>query len=118
MRADLQRGLWLSILLFSMLCGWGTPGGPQPPSLNLAKPVSDLKAVRSANHVTLSWTVPTETTDGAAFRHRGTTKVCNGIDQAQLSLCPALKTLETPTGQKTGSFTTDLSTERSGPNDY
>ena len=69
-------------MLFLISVGCGTPGAPQPPSLNLAKPVSDLKAVRIGNQVNLTWTVPTHTTDNATFRHRGETKIdLSGIYQ-------------------------------------
>ena len=98
--------------------GCGTPGAPQPPSLNLAKPVGDLKAVRTINQVTLTWTVPTETTDGARFRHRGETKICSAINQAGIEQCAAIATLPTPANQKTASFTTDLPSGGTGPNDY
>jgi hypothetical protein len=68
--------------------------------------------------VILTWSVPRETNDGAAFRHRGPTKVCRAIDQFELNRCPVIATLETPTNQKTASFTDDLPADRSGPNDY
>src|SRR5436305_241220 len=104
MRADLRWELCLSILLLPFLYGCGTPGIPQPPSLNLAKPVSDLKATRSENRVTLTWTVPTETTDGAVFRHRGPTKICR-MTEVVLNGCQAIATVETPIGKKTASYT-------------
>ena len=53
------------------ICGCGTPGAPQPPSLEIPKPVTDLKAVRKGDTVTLTWTVPEETTDGILIRKRG-----------------------------------------------
>ncbi len=57
------------VLLF--LAGCGTQGAPQPPSLNIAKAVTDLKAVRKGETVTLTWTAPDETTDGALVHHSG-----------------------------------------------
>lgn len=48
-----------------LLSGCGTPGAPQPPSLRLAEPVADLAAARAGNAVTLTWTNPKKTTDGA-----------------------------------------------------
>lgn len=53
------------------LIACGTPGAPQPPSLNIPKPVTDLTAVRKGNTVTLSWTAPRQTTDGALVHHSG-----------------------------------------------
>jgi hypothetical protein len=105
-------------MLFLISAGCGTPGAPQPPSLNLAKPVSDLKAVRVGNQVNLTWTVPTHTTDNATFRHRGDTKICRAIDQPRVGPCAPIATLPTPANQKTGSFTTDLPSGSAGPADY
>ncbi len=45
------------------LSGCGTPGAPQPPSLNLPDPVGDLKAIRTGDRVTLTWTMPRRNTD-------------------------------------------------------
>ena len=107
----------LSALILVTLCGCGTPGAPQAPSLDLAKPVSDLKATRAGDQVILAWTIPTETTDGAAFRHRGPTKVCRTIGRPQMSQCAAVTTSETP-NQKTTTVTNDLPAGSQGPNDY
>jgi hypothetical protein len=61
----------LICLLIVGLCGCGTPGAPLPPSLGIPKPVTDLKAVRKGDHVTLTWTTPEETTDGELMRKPG-----------------------------------------------
>src|SRR5205085_8428235 len=117
MRADLRWELCLSIFLLPFLFGCGTPGVPQPPSLGLAKPVSDLKGTRSENRVTLTWTVPQETTDGATFRRRGRTRICRALDQQQLNQCSAIATLETP-ASKAASFTDNLPADSTGVDDY
>ena len=101
-----------------LCCACGTPGAPQPPSLNLAQPVSDLKAVRNADEVELTWTVPTETTDGAKFRHRGETKVCAAVDQPRIDQCAPLTTLTTPADQKTASVAIKLPPDKSASTDY
>jgi hypothetical protein len=54
-----------------MLSGCGVPGAPQPPSTGIPKFVGDLKAVRKGDTVTLTWTTPTETTDGELIRKPG-----------------------------------------------
>ena len=54
-----------------LLAGCGTPGAPLPPSLNIPKPVKDLKAVRKGDGVTITWTAPQDTTDGALLKHPG-----------------------------------------------
>jgi hypothetical protein len=51
-------------------------GPPLPPSLELPKPPSDLRATRKANRVTLSWSEPTLTTDRQSVRYIGPTLVC------------------------------------------
>lgn len=70
------------LLLFTtaMLAGCGSPGIPLPPSLNLPKPVSDLRAVRKGSTVTLAWTVPRETTDRQNLRQSGPTIICRGLE--------------------------------------
>jgi len=46
-----------------LLTGCGTPGAPQPPSLNLPDRVTDLSAIRAGNRVSLTWTMPNRNTD-------------------------------------------------------
>ncbi|HEY2393213.1 MAG TPA: fibronectin type III domain-containing protein [Candidatus Angelobacter sp.] len=53
------------------LAGCGVPGAPMPPSLDIPKFVGDLKAVRKGDTVTLTWTMPTETTDAGLIRKPG-----------------------------------------------
>lgn len=79
-----MRAFLLSLSLASLIA-CGTPGAPQPPSLNLPKPVSDLKAVRKGETVTLTWTAPSQTTDGALFRHTGKMVVHRGTNNSQSS---------------------------------
>ena len=67
-------------LVTVFLAGCGTPGVPLPPSLELPKPVTDLHATRKAEKVYLSWSVPTQTTDGQMVRHFGPIQVCRAID--------------------------------------
>ena len=73
----------LRLALFSLtilgVVGCGTPGAPQPPSLHLPKPITDLKAVRKGDKVYLTWTAPTETTDGEGIRSEGTVLVCRAL---------------------------------------
>lgn len=82
------------------LVGCGTPGAPQPPSLGIPKPISDLKAVRKGDTVTLTWTAPTETTDRALIRKPGKMVVSRTAPNPQavatLELEPALKHEKAP----------------------
>lgn len=68
----------LIICLAGLLClaGCASPGAPQPPSLQLARPVDDLSATRKGSSVLLTWTPPTQTTDGANIKKAGQTQIC------------------------------------------
>lgn len=61
-------------------------GPPQPPSLELPKPPSDLRATRKGVRVTLTWTVPSSTTDRQTIRNLGPTSICRGAE-AKLAQC-------------------------------
>jgi hypothetical protein len=65
-----------SVLALIGLVSCGVPGIPKPPSLDLAQPVTDLRAARKGNKVFLFWTAPTETTDNLPLRHPGGTVIC------------------------------------------
>jgi hypothetical protein len=74
----LVGGLWLT--------GCGTPGAPQPPSLNIPKPIRDLQATRKGEVITLTWTNPTETTDGALVKKTGKIFVRRGFVASESSV--------------------------------
>lgn len=65
-----------------MLTACGAPGPPAPPSLELARPVTDLHATRKGDKVILAWTVPAQTTDYLIVRHLGPTRVCRNLQIA------------------------------------
>ncbi|MFB3915859.1 MAG: fibronectin type III domain-containing protein [Terriglobales bacterium] len=88
------------------LTGCGTPGPPQPPSLNLPRPAEDLAATRKGNKVTLAWTPPRKNTDGTNVRvaKLGPARVCRGIEVFPMTQCvqavaeiPASKVASIPT---------------------
>jgi hypothetical protein len=83
--------LMLSAVALLMLVGCATVGPPRPPSLDLPKPPSDLRASRKGDRVLLSWTIPTTTTDRETIRILGPTQICR--DEAELTACG------TPVGQ-------------------
>ena len=72
--------------------GCATPGAPQPPSLNIPKPIGDLAAMRKGDVITLTWTNPTETTDGALLKKTGKVFLRRGFvaseDSAQAPTSP------------------------------
>lgn len=71
----------------------GTPGAPQPPSLQLPRPVEALAAGRKAERVTLYWTAPAETTDGAAVKGPMTARICRSLEHP-MAQCQALHQLD------------------------
>jgi hypothetical protein len=77
------------VLLFPLtvvMFGCGTPGPPLPPSLELPKPVTNLRASRKGEKVTLTWTVPSRTTDLGKITHLGPTRICRSL-RASLNHC-------------------------------
>jgi hypothetical protein len=97
MRAPLV--LILSGLLVCMtvlVSGCGLPGAPQSPSLHIPRPVQDLHAFRKGNSVVLSWTAPTQNTDGTLVRRPGKMIVSRSVgdgaltDIGEVTLQPAL----------------------------
>lgn len=87
--------------MLALTAGCAAPGAPEPPSLELARPVRDLKATRKGNEVHLTWSVPTETTDHHAFRHVGPTQICRSLG-APMHECVRLSELPTPQVETTG----------------
>lgn len=95
--------------------GCGTPGAPQPPSLDIPKPVTDLQAVRKGDQVTLIWSRPTDTTDNALVRKPGKMLVSRRLMGegaplqgpqvvAEVPLVPALQMPEPPPPTATDSL--------------
>jgi hypothetical protein len=75
------RHLWEIFMALALLAsGCGYPGVPLPPELQLPKPVSDLRATRKGDRVSLTWSVPTLTTERQTIRHYGPTLVCRSLD--------------------------------------
>ncbi len=66
----------LGAALAAGLAGCGTPGAPQPPSLNLPEIVTNLSAVRTGNQVALTWTMPRRNTDKLLLKGDVAVRVC------------------------------------------
>jgi len=75
----------LAVSATLMLAACATIGPPQPPSLELPKPPTDLRASRKGDRVNLSWTIPIMTTDRETIRSLGPTLICRG--PGELSAC-------------------------------
>jgi hypothetical protein len=73
------------ILALSALLGCGVPGAPLPPSADIPRFVGDLKAVRKGDTVSLTWTTPTETSDGELIRKPGKMLVQRALRSGQSS---------------------------------
>src|SRR5713101_5810347 len=82
----LPRNLSLVTTLCVLLSGCAQTGPPLPPSLELPKPPSDLRAGRKGNRVTLTWTEPTRTTDRQSVRYLGPTRICRSLE-AEMKEC-------------------------------
>lgn len=67
-------------VLLALLYGCGTPGAPVPPSLQLPRPVSDLRATRVGDTVTIAFTLPDERTDGSRVKRLGTATVVECVE--------------------------------------
>ena len=78
------------------LVGCGTPGAPQLPSLQLARPVEDLTATRSGNRVELDWTLPVKNTDRTLVKHIPETRICRREGITLMSTCTVVAEVPTP----------------------
>lgn len=87
-------------VLLGVTVGCGTPGAPMPPSLDLPKPVEDLQASRQGDVVTLSWTLPHETTDQTAIRKLGPTRVCRAMNQEHITGCVPVSEVPPPASER------------------
>ncbi|MCU1269694.1 MAG: hypothetical protein JWN74_988 [Acidobacteriaceae bacterium] len=95
--------LGLAFAALALLASCGTPGIPEPPSLELARPVRDLRAARKGNEVHLAWSVPEETTDHQTFRHVGPTRICRNVGPIMHGCGTPVAELPTPkAGSKQG----------------
>jgi hypothetical protein len=85
----------LALVLARIVTGCGSPASPQPPSLNLPIPVTNLSAARSGNTVRLAWTMPKRTTDRVGLRHPVSAAVCRATGNAA---CTDVATLDVAPG--------------------
>ncbi|HKV79930.1 MAG TPA: fibronectin type III domain-containing protein [Candidatus Sulfotelmatobacter sp.] len=92
----------LAVSATFMLAACATIGPPQPPSLELPKPPTDLRASRKGDRVNLTWTIPTMTTDRETIRSLGPTSICRG--RGELNSC----------GTPAGKITTPIPPTKAG----
>ena len=83
----LNLGMFFApIALSLLLASCAQTGAPMPPSLELPKPPSDLRANRKGNRVTLTWSEPTLTTDRQSVRYLGPTLICRSAEP-EMTVC-------------------------------
>src|SRR3981081_1798994 len=75
-----------------LLASCAQTGPPLPPSLELPKPPTDLRASRKGNRVTLSWSEPKLTTDRRSVRYLGPTLVCRSLEP-EITTCGNFATM-------------------------
>jgi hypothetical protein len=80
------RKLSFVVGICALLSGCAQTGPPLPPSLELPKPPTDLRANRKGDRVTLTWTEPTRTTDRQSVRYLGPTRICRSLE-AEMKEC-------------------------------
>ncbi len=94
----MKAKLTLCLLLVGagILQACGAPGPPLPPSLELPKPVTDLRATRKGHKVVLVWSLPLQTTDRQNLRRMGKTSICRSL---QVGMTKCQEVGEVPTSQ-------------------
>jgi hypothetical protein len=63
----------------TLLTACATMNPPLPPSLELPKPPTDLRAARKGERVSLTWTIPTSTTDRQTIHTVGSSQICRSV---------------------------------------
>jgi len=76
----------IAFAIAGLLTGCASVGVPLPPSLELPKPPTDLRAVRKGDKVFLFWSAPAQTTDRQNVRRAGPTLICRSLE-AVMSDC-------------------------------
>ncbi len=85
-----------SLLVIAALSGCGTPGAPQPPSLQLARPVDDLTASRKGDRVELDWTLQSKNTDRTLVKHLPAIRICRHQGTGLMSACEVVAEVPPP----------------------
>jgi hypothetical protein len=105
--SSFERKTWAATAaaLCAFLSGCGTPGAPQPPSLNLPDPVTDLSAIRTGDRVALTWTMPKRNTDKTPLKADLSVRICR---REGAETCGPVGTDLSVAPGKAGSFTDAL----------
>jgi hypothetical protein len=92
-----QPFLAACLLIGAVFTGCGTPGAPQLPSLQLARPVDDLTASRKGNKVQLDWTLPRKNVDRTLVKNIPQSLICRHDGTALMSGCTTVAPVPNPT---------------------
>ena len=100
----MERKGWcaLGLGVCALVVGCGTPGAPQPPSLNLPDVIGDLSATRAGNQVMLTWMMPKRNTDKTPIKSEVPVRICRRESDA--SGCDATGPDRMAGPGKTGTF--------------
>src|SRR5215467_9536332 len=82
-----------------LLASCAQTGPPLPPSLEVPRPPSDLKAIRKGNTVTLTWSQPQLTTDRQSVRYLGPTRICRTTTSEIKECGDPVNEVAAPTGR-------------------
>lgn len=73
-----------------LLAGCGLVAAPQPPSLKLPQPVTDLTAQRTGNQVALHWTMPKRATDKVLLAGDQKAQICRRVESGPCAVAGTL----------------------------
>ena len=109
-------GLFTAIT--AVLAGCGTPGAPQPPSLNLPSRVTDLSGDRTGDQVKLTWTMPRRNTDKIVLKSELDVDICRGEESQSCRHVGHIKLAPAADGVFTDSLPTELASGTPRPLNY
>lgn len=90
MNATLRLAAAALVTPLFLLAGCGLVAAPQPPSLKLPRPVSDLAAQRTGDQVTLRWTMPKRATDKVLLAGEQKIQICRRMDSGPCTIAGTL----------------------------
>lgn len=97
-------------LITAMLAGCAQIGAPVPPSLELPRQATDLRATRKGTQVHLNWTPPTRITDGQTIQHLGPTRICRSL-LLPMTKCDTAVAVVPPSGTPAKTYTDTLTAD-------
>jgi hypothetical protein len=80
MKVALRAAAALAALPLFMMSGCAMNSTPQPPSLKLPDPVTDLSGVRAGDEVQLHWTMPKRDTDKVPLKGDQRARICRRVE--------------------------------------